>query len=156
MSDTTGRRLEGEGVRLVVACYPELRDWWNRYCTARAYQRERAGEDVGGGEKKGAGPSLARLICWLSTLCDEDLDRIDREGGVLLAGLSRLPPDYGRTPGRADPMAIPRRAATVLVVEDPAGPVPLKRVGLNRHGMDDQPLGQDVAPEGDDVPAGGL
>ena len=81
----------------------------------------RAGEDVGGGEGRRPWPSLARLICWLSTLCDEDLDRIDREGGVLLAGLSRLPPDYGRTPGRADPMAIPRRAATVLVVEGPDG-----------------------------------
>ena len=156
MADMTGRRLEDEGVRLIVACYPEVRDWWNNYARARAYQRERAGEAVGGAEKKGAGASLSRLICWASTLCDADLDRIDREGGALLARLAKLPPDHGRVPGRADPMTIPRRAATVLVVEDPLGPVPLKRVGLNRSGMDDQPLGQDVAPEGDDIPAGGL
>lgn len=149
--EATGRRLEEEGVRLVVACFAEVRDWWNRYCTARAYQRERAGEDVGGGEKKGAGASLARAICWLSSLNDADLERIDREGGELLAGLSRLAADHGRVPGRADPMTIPRRAESVF---GDAAPITLKPVGLNRHVVADEPLGQDVAAQGDDEPAG--
>jgi hypothetical protein len=161
--EEAGRRLDDVGVRLVVNCFPEVRDWWNRYCAARAYQRERAGEAVGGGEKKGAGAALARLICWATTLCDEDLERIDREGAGILDGLSRLPADHGRVPGRADPMTIPRRAASVFggpghaatsVPDDPAGPVVLKPVGLHRNRMEDQPLGQDVAAEGDDIPAG--
>jgi hypothetical protein len=153
-----GRRLEDEGVRLVIACYPEVRDWWNRYCAARAYQRERAGEAVSGAEKKGAGASLARLICWASTLCDADLERIDREGAVILAGLSRMPPDYGKAPGRSDPMTIPRRPGTALGPPpsdgiDPAAVV-LKPIGLNRHRVQDQPLGEDVVAELDDIPAG--
>lgn len=158
-----GRRLEDDGVRLVIPCYIELRDWWNAYAAARAYQRERAGEAVNGGEKKGAGASLARAICWLSTLNDADLERIDREGGDLLAELSRLAADYGKVPGRADPATIPRRTASVFAPVPTATPtsgpgggavVVLKPVGLHHHRAADELQGQDVAAEGDGEPGG--
>ena len=112
-----GRSLRRDGVTMAVPVYIELRNWLNLYFLTRAYERAGRGLESAPGEKKGAGLALGRVACWLASLCDEDIERIQEEGGALLAAMDALPPDYGMVPGRADVVAIERRAASVFAVE---------------------------------------
>lgn len=122
MSDE-GRDVRRDGLTLVVPCFVEVRRWWNHYFAGVAYRREAAGERIERGDKLGAGNAMSSILCWLATLSDADLERIEREGRAILDDLSRLPADYGRVPGRADPVTIPRRAESVLRPPSDPGPV---------------------------------
>jgi hypothetical protein len=116
-----GRDLRKDGLQIAIPVYIEVRNWLNQYFSTRAYDLESRGIAISPGEKKGAGNALARMVAFMASLIDEDLEWIQSEGATLVADLDRHPPSYGKTAGRIDPMTIPRRTASVFI--KPVAPV---------------------------------
>jgi hypothetical protein len=157
------RDIYKDGVQIVAPLYIELRNWLNHYFSRRAYQREAQGLRVLPGEKKGASHGMARLLCWYASLCDEDIELIQEQGGILKDDLDTHPPDYGKRLGRDDPLTIPRRTTSVFRNPLPrlrpcVGPENSADVpGVKYHGQyevgggdraetDDQPIDRDRTP----------
>jgi len=170
------RNLRAHGLSIVVPCYIELRDWYHRYFSARAYRRAGAGIVESRGEKMGAGQAMARLMAWHASLGDGDIEWIQETGLALMQAQDAQPPDYGKVPGREDPLTIPRRTESVFRPEvlrgnpgpkppsggpggagagagvDPAGTPAIQLVALQDRRPRDQPAGGDLIPPGDHAP----
>jgi hypothetical protein len=130
-SDEPGRDVRRDGQQIAVPVYIELRNWLNHHFATRAQQRKAQGIRESHGEAKGAGNAIARALCWLASLCDDDIERIQQEGQSWMEKLDALPPDYGKRLGKADPLIIRRRERSVFVPPESRGSPAGGSIGLS-------------------------
>ena len=111
------RDVRRDGLQIVAPVYIELRNWLNLYFSTRAHHLAAQGVPVPPGEKKGAGNAIGRILAFVATLCDADIELMQELGGEAHAELDRLPPDYGKTSGRMDVLTLHRRERTVFCIQ---------------------------------------
>ena len=118
------RDLRRDGLQIVAPVYIELRNWLNLYFSTRAHHLAAQGVPMPAGEKKGAGNAIGRILAFVATLCDADIELMQQLGGEAQAELDKLPPDYGKTSGRMDQLTLARRQGTIFCIQakesDPA------------------------------------
>lgn len=161
------RDLRRDGLQIVAPVYIELRNWLNLYFSTRAHHLAAQGVPMPAGEKKGAGNAIGRILAFVATLCDADIELMQQLGGEAQAELDRLPPDYGKTSGRMDVLTLARRDSTIFCIQAkdrapseppaaaPAGPLDPPRKAPVIKSLGHYEVRVDDRAEADDVPAHG-